>query len=364
MQYIFILGRNPELSKEEVFCYLKKEEFKVLSSGDFESAVLVDIDKELEAKAIDKLGGIIGIGKVLCKINVKELEAKKIYYGTENKIIYVIWNFAKNNSYNKVSDYLKKRFKEEKLKASEKPLTGYLELQDGNHVKISSGLIDEEYFVTDDYFGKIIERSDYKNLEERDMKKPERRESLAISPRLAKIMINLSMTKKGETLLDPFCGIGVILQEALLQGMNVVGVDKDERAISGARKNLEWKRFNKEDYKLINDDSSRLGQARAQAIATEPELGEKFKSLPSNEQINNIINNYEKLMFRVLSNLKNKVSGRIVFTAPLVKDHRKNRKGCDITTIAQRLNLRIVKNFPEFRENQIIGREIFILAKA
>ncbi|MEK6945506.1 MAG: DNA methyltransferase [Nanoarchaeota archaeon] len=364
MQYLFILGRNPELSKEEVFCYLKKEGFKVLKSEDLESAIFIDIDKELETKTIDKLGGIIGIGKVLCKVNVKELETKAIYYGTENKIIYTLWNFAKNNSYNKVSDYLKKRFKEEKLKASEKPLTGYLELQDGEHVKISSGLIDEEYFVTDDHFGKIIEKSDYKNLEERDMKKPERRESLAISPRLAKIMINLSMIKKDETLLDPFCGIGVILQEALLQGIKVIGVDKDERAISGARKNLEWIKSNKENYKLINDDSSRIGQAKAQAIVTEPELGEKMKSVPSTEQINNIINAYSKLMFRVLSNLKNKVSGRIVFTAPLIKDHRRNRHRCDIETIAQRLNLRIIKNFPEFRENQIVGREIFILGKA
>jgi tRNA G10 N-methylase Trm11 len=364
MQYLFILGRNQLLSKEEVFCYLKKEGFKVLSSEDLKSAVLVDIDKELESKAIDKFGGVIGIGKALCKVNVKELETKTIYYGEKNNIIYTVWNFAKNNSYNKVSDYLKKRFKSEKLKASEKPLTGMLDLQDGNKVSISSGLIDDEYFVTDDYFGKIIEKSDYKNIEERDMKKPERRESLAISPRLAKIMINLSLVKKGETLLDPFCGIGVILQEALLQGIKVIGVDKDERAISGAKKNLEWIKVNKEDYRLINDDSCRIGQAKAQAIATEPELGEKLKGLPPPQKIRNMIVDYEKLMFRVLNNLKNKISGRIVFTAPFIKDHRRNRHGCNIEGMAQRLNLRLIEKFPEFRENHIVGREIIILGKA
>jgi hypothetical protein len=37
------------------------------------------------------------------------------------------------------------------------------------------------------------------------MQKPIRREELAISPRLAKILINLSGAKKNNLLLDPFC---------------------------------------------------------------------------------------------------------------------------------------------------------------
>ena len=49
--------------------------------------------------------------------------------------------------------------------------------------------------------------------------------------RLAKILINLSEVKDEEILLDPFCGIGVILEEALLQNINVIGIDKDKKAV-------------------------------------------------------------------------------------------------------------------------------------
>lgn len=362
MKYIFILGRNPELSIAEIFCFLKKEDYKLVRSENLEKALFVDIDRELEKGTINRLGGSIAIGKVLCKVNVKELGEQQIYDGESNKLIFVLWNFAKNNSYNKASDYLKKRFKEEKLKASEKPLTGTLELQDGKKERISAGLIDREYFVTDDYFGIIHEKTNYKGLEERDMNKPTRREDLAISPRLAKIMINLSLIKKGEILLDPFCGIGVILQEALLQDIKSIGIDKDESAIHGARKNLEWHKFTKDRYQLINNNS-KIVQVKAHSIATEPELGEKLKILPTRERTNVIIRNYEKLIFGVFSNFRNRVFGRIVFTSPLIKQHRGPRVGANINSLAKNLRMRVSNRFQEFRENQIVGREIYVLEK-
>ena len=42
------------------------------------------------------------------------------------------------------------------------------------------------------------------------------------------------------TLLDPFCGTGVILQEAALMGYQVYGTDIEPRMISYSGKNLQW----------------------------------------------------------------------------------------------------------------------------
>jgi tRNA G10 N-methylase Trm11 len=196
MGYLFILGRNPELSIEEINSYFRKIENRIISSEQNKNSVLIETDKKIEKGTVNMLGGTIAIGEVLCSIDFKDMEKQNIYVGTSNKLNYVIWNFSKDNSYNKVSEHLKKRFKEEQLKATEKNLNGSLELQDGKNVRIASGLIDEEYFVFNNYFGKIIEKCNYGDIEQRDMGKPVRRHALSISPRLAKIMINLSEVKK------------------------------------------------------------------------------------------------------------------------------------------------------------------------
>ena len=200
------------------------------------------------------------------------------------------------------------------------------------------------------------------------MNKPIRRQELAISPRLAKIMINLSGIKKGEKLLDPFCGIGVILEEALLQNIKVVGIDNDKNSISGAEKNLEWFGFNKENYKLINGDSRKINPKNCDVIVTEPFFGEILKKTPTKEKANEIIREFEKLIIPVLNNLKQNVYGKIVFTAPFIKTMKK-RVSCDIENILKNTGLKLSKienialSIQEFRENQIVGREIFVLER-
>ena len=200
--------------------------------------------------------------------------------------------------------------------------------------------------------------------EKRDMNKPVRRESLSISPRLAKILINLSLIKKGETLVDPFCGIGVILQESLIQNLKVIGIDKDREAIKGANQNLSWAKFNKENYRLISNDSSSVNIDKANAIATEPDLGDILKKIPTKEKAQEIQEGFENLMIKVINNLKNKISGRIVFTAPDIRIGKK-RISCNIERILERTKLRLVEGFPikEFRQGQIVGREIFVLER-
>ena len=53
-------------------------------------------------------------------------------------------------------------------------------------------------------------------FQKRDMYKPNQRKIFAMPPRMARIMVNLSACTPGKVLLDPFCGVGTVLQEALL----------------------------------------------------------------------------------------------------------------------------------------------------
>jgi tRNA G10 N-methylase Trm11 len=372
MKYLFILGRNVELSLAEVFSYFEKEGNEILNYGIEKNSILLDLENPIE-NVIDNFGGVISIGEVLCEGDEKELisclERQELYMGKKNKFNYCFWNFA-DESIEEISIYLKKRFRSEKLKATQKTLNDKIELQSGGKAqKITSKLINEEFFLFGEdnlYFGKITQKCDYEGLEKRDMSRPVRRESLSISPRLAKIMINLSQVKKNGKLLDSFCGVGVILQEALLQEIEVVGIDKDKKAINGARQNLEYQNFSAENYKLINWDSSTAKINEVNVLVTEPDLGETLKKIPTKEKAQKMLKNYENLMIKVLGNLSNLVLGKIVFTAPFIRIGKK-RLSCDIEKILENtdLKLSIVKDIkfpiPEFRGNQIVGREIFVL---
>ncbi len=370
MKYLFILGRNPELSKAEVFSYFKNSKNKILNYLIRKNALLIDLEKPIEKKIIKNFGGVISIGKILTSGGEKEiirnLEKRILYSGNKNKLTYTIWNFSKN--YEKIQDYLKRRFKKEKIKAIFKHLSGNVKLQRGENArKPSSKLINKEYFAFDKekitYFGEIIEKCDYSSIEKRDIEKPVRRESLAISPRLAKIMINLSQVDERKFLLDPFCGVGTILQEALLQNFQVIGIDKDKDAIKGAKKNLQWLNFSEKNYSLINSDSMNVEIPKVSVVVTEPDLGEILKKIPTEEKAREMLKKFESLMVKTINNLKKSISGKIVFSSPYIRIG-KRRVHCNIEKICSNTGyFPIGKGFPEFRENQIVGRMIYVLEK-
>jgi tRNA G10 N-methylase Trm11 len=354
VKYLFILGRNLELSIAEVLSYFERFNNKVKDYSKNKNAILIEVEKKIKKDAIEKFGGVLAIGEI-----IEDPDKTELYLGTSNKLNYVIWDFSEKTE--EFADYLKDRFRSEKLKATRKPLTGVIDAQEGKKFRIAvSNLIDEEYFVFNDSFGKIIQKCNYKEIEKRDMEKPVRRESLSISPRLAKVMINLSQVKKGK-LVDPFCGIGVILFESLLQGIPVIGIDLDENALEGAKKNLEWGKF--QDYQIVRSDSRKVGIKTSEVIVTEPDLGKILKKSPTDKEAENTLKGFEKLMISVLNNLKRSISGRIVFTSPYILT-RNSRKSCNIEDICKRTGLKLVEGpFPEYREGKIVGREIFVLSK-
>ena len=363
-KYLFIVGRNIELSVAEIKSFLEREKIDFKITAKVKNGVLVETERILQKGVIENFGGVVSIGEVISEGNFekisRELDEKTLYSAKGNKLNYVVFDFNGKSS-EEILGYLKNRFKEERLKATLKKISGRIELQNGERVsKVSSNLINEQYFVFLDTFGKIIENYDYVSVEKRDMGKPVRRSELSISPRLAKILINLSQVKKGETLLDPFCGIGTILQESLLQSIKVIGIDNDKTAISNAKINLEWFKFKRENYEVINDDSSSVKIQKVSGIATEPDLGELQKKIPTTEKAKELIRKYENLMIRVLKNLRKDVRGKIVFTAPLVETIN-GKISPDFNRIANSAGLRIVLGpIQEFREKSIVGRNILV----
>lgn len=101
-----------------------------------------------------------------------------------------------------------------------------------------------------------------------------------LPPKLAQIMLNIGEVKRTDRLLDPFCGGGTIIQEALLMGLtDVWGTDKDPKAIDEATRNVEWlvERFGTKRPTIAAHDVQNISQAFParffDLVVTEPFLG-------------------------------------------------------------------------------------------
>lgn len=114
----------------------------------------------------------------------------------------------------------------------------------GSHIKgpVSLDSPGEEYravFSGDRcFFGRVMFRIDrggfaYRNPMRRAFFHPG-----VMMPVMARTLVNLSLVKKGEILLDPFCGTGGILLEGQLLGCRVIGSDMDRFMLGGCRENL------------------------------------------------------------------------------------------------------------------------------
>jgi len=85
------------------------------------------------------------------------------------------------------------------------------------------------------YFGKHVESESVWFLHQ---KKPHMY-STALSTRVARAVANIAVPHpEGIRAIDPCCGIGTVLVEALSMGINIVGRDINPRVVLGSRKNI------------------------------------------------------------------------------------------------------------------------------
>lgn len=200
-------------------------------------------------------------------------------------------------------------------------------------------------------------------FQRRDMEKPVQRKIFGISPRLAKIMVNLSHCKEGKVFLDPFCGVGNILMEALLTKARVIGLDINRWCVEAARKNLEWLTneysLQDADYGVLQGDARRLTskiREEVDCIATEPDLGPALRQLPTSPYAERIIDNLRPLFEDFLreTNEVLKENGFLVLVTPYVKTRSGKPVRMNIQEIATKAGLQPVKPYqtPFFAENK------------
>ena len=220
-------------------------------------------------------------------------------------------------------------------------------------------------------------------LAARDQGRPRRDAFVGmLPPKLAQIMINLALGEAGLTgtpkkrLLDPFCGTGVLLQEAALMGHSVYGTDLAEKMIRYSRDNLNWL---EETYRLPVDWYLHEGDAMdtkwqqpIDAIASEAYLGQPFSAPPSPAKLTEVRGNCNHIISTFLKNLSSQLAPGtpVVLAVPAWKSKQDTFTHLPLTEKIEdygfeRVTFTTVRQeaLLYFRPDQVVARELLVLIK-
>ena len=99
----------------------------------------------------------------------------------------------------------------------------------------------------------------------------------AMPAKLARLMVNLAQPKKGDLILDPFCGAGGMLVEAGLIGCRVIGFDAKPHMLRGGLKNLKHYGINLEGVGIA--DARFPPITKVDCVVTDPPYGRSASTL-------------------------------------------------------------------------------------
>lgn len=147
----------------------------------------------------------------------------------------------------------------------------------------------------------------------RDFGRPKRDAFVGmLPPKLAQIMLNLAKVKPGETVLDPFCGTGVVLQEAALMRCKIYGSDISEKMVTYSKLNLNWlAEKNNICQPLLEtaDATSHVWKKPVDHIVCETYLGQPLSGRPSPEKIREVSEVCNKIITKFLQNAGSQLPG-------------------------------------------------------
>ena len=167
--------------------------------------------------------------------------------------------------------------------------------------------------------------SDVASIRRRAMAKPAPRSEISLSPRLARLLVNLSGLSADQLLLDPFCGSGTILAEGIAKSLACVGIDSSQARLSDAKKNLQWAKRNgaRGLFRLEVGDARDIQdvlRSKADGIVTEPLLLPRLDYRPNDAAAEEMVGQASDIYSDALASMASalKPGGRIVIVVPAI----------------------------------------------
>lgn len=212
----------------------------------------------------------------------------------------------------------------------------------------------------------------------RDQKRPARDARVGmLPPKLAQTIINMANPKDDSAILDPFCGTGVILQEALLMGYDVYGSDIEEKMIEYSKANLDWLatqtagHLKNQTYLLEVGDACNFEWQSFDCLACETYLGRPFSTEPNPEKLQDVMKDVNTIHKKFLQNVarQTKSGFRMCVAVPAwhIKTGVKHLSVLDQLADLGYTRESFVhaknKDLVYHREGQVVGRELVVLIR-
>ena len=388
--YIAILGRQPALGIAE----LERLSPKIKEVSWFSNNTA--LFQQTEDFSIERLGGTQKAGVVTITLprgDWRAISQKIVQYYTkawlqyDGKITLGLSAYGFHNvsprDVQKTGLILKSKLKESSASLRLIPNTdAALSSATSHHNKLGLSPNKVELLIVQASNGRVIvaESTGAQNitaLAARDQGRPKRDAFVGmLPPKLAQMMINLTGTTEGR-LLDPFCGTGVILQEAALMRRPVYGTDLADKMIDYTKANLDWLA---QKYHLTldavleqGDATTATWQSPIATIAAETYLGQPFSAPPSASKLTEVRGNCNHIISSFLKNAAVQLpKGTPLCIAvpawrdanggfthlPLIGQLKElGYKQIEFTTISTNQLL-------YYREDQIVARELLVLERA
>lgn len=393
--YFCIFGSHPELSKAELLAVLPD----IKDHKHFEKMSVFESDNCDTAGLMRTLGGTIKLGQVIKSLPIQKLTAQNIadlivpektpdsraldfgltIYGSKSL----------QKKFSKLPIQLKKELKARgfsvrwvtgksneplspaavaKCKLTQNPNADLCLTADGDTVLI----------------GKTSHVQDADAWSKRDYDRPKRdSKNGMLPPKLARMMVNLARVPSGGIVLDPFCGSGTILMEAVLatKAKQIIGSDIDAKQINDTQKNNDWlvreKIISSQDNKRMRTFVSDVRELKKflepkslDAIVTEGYLGPPLQGNESEKELKANAREVQNLWLDSLKALKPLL--KKTATLVIITPGYQTKRGSTAVDLMANLNELGYKKSQFFtrgsklkltygRENQFVKRNIQIL---
>jgi tRNA G10 N-methylase Trm11 len=390
---ILILGRQPAIGLAELECLYGADNVRPI--GDHAARVNAAPD----AIAFDRLGGTVKLARILFVIDT--VQWREIQSALEKSVAAYLADVPEGKLQLGISAYglrvspsqimaaglsLKKVLRKggrsvRLIPNKEQALNSAQVLH--NHLTGETGC--ELVLVRDGskvICARTISEQDINAYTLRDHGRPNRDARVGmLPPKLAQIIVNLAATDRplGETtVLDPFCGTGVVLQEAALMGYDIYGTDIEPRMITYSKANLEWLQVTHKAPNLdtvpleAGDATSHTWEQPFDVVASETYLGQPFNTFPSSDKLAQVRGTCNTIIEKFLENISEQIQSgaRLCLAIPAWQQKPGRYEHLPLLDHLGKLGYNRVdlkhahgEDLIYSREDQIVGRELLIITR-
>ena len=414
MRYVLVPGRHPDLSRAELAAVLERDGLVTTVAMAGTEAIVLESRQALPPDFPAGLGGMVKWGEVVGESSVADEQVIKIATELlvglarvsprgkfEFGLSFYDHTTHKTQQETRLGLTIKKNLKiagiaSRWVQSKERTLSSVVVKM--NH--LTDGGAELCFFPHDGRYmiARTLAVQAFDEFSFRDYGRPARDIRSGMIPvKLARMMINLSRTRRDGTLLDPFCGSGTILTEAAMMGFReVIGNDLEDKAIEDSAENVAWVR---EQAIRSRGTSTRLFQGPAEkidltlrgivadGIATEPYLGPPLRGGESLSAIMKIATDLSKVYtqsFAAFSKIL-RPGGHVAIVFPVFRrgksdvridilDDLKQLGFKSLSLRAERSNLEVASSLPSVaprndallysRPDQRVAREVWVFRYA